>query len=72
MNPRLNAIVNLADDATLLQQADARDRDLARGQRCGWLHGVPRATKGTAHAVGFPTTIGCTLLRDALPAQDSV
>ena len=76
LNPRLNAIVNLADDETLLQQADERDADLNRGLHRGlhrgWLHGMPQAIKDTAHAVGFPTTFGCTLLRDALPVQDSV
>ncbi len=72
LNPHLNAIVNLADDAVLLQQADERDADLARGVNRGWLHGMPQAIKDTAHAAGFPTTFGCTLLRDALPAQDSV
>jgi amidase len=72
INPRLNAIVNLAPEDTLLRQADERDDELRRGVAGGWMHGMPQAIKDTAHAVGFPTTFGCTLLKDAMPAEDSV
>ncbi len=72
VNPRFNAIVNLADDDTLLSQADARDAELAQGRWRGWLHGLPQAIKDTGHAQGFPTTFGCTLLRDAVAAQDGL
>ena len=72
MNPKLNAIVNLARDDDLLQQADARDAELAHGQWCGWLHGIPQAIKDTGHATGFPTTYGSPLLKDAVAAQDSL
>jgi amidase len=72
INPRCNAIVNLADEDELLQQADARDAELAQGSSRGWLHGVPLAIKDTAHASGFPSTFGSPLLRDAMPAQDSL
>jgi len=71
LNPRYNAIVNLADEGVLLQQADARDALLARGQSMGWMHGLPFAAKDTAHAAGFPTTFGSPLLKDAVAAQDS-
>jgi amidase len=71
LNPRCNAIVNLAPDDTLLAQAKERDAELARGHTRGWLHGMPQAIKDTGHAVGFPTTYGCVLLKDAMPAQDS-
>jgi len=72
LNPAANALVNLAPDAALLAQADARDAELARGQSRGWLHGIPQAIKDTGHALGFPSTLGCTLLKDQLPAQDSL
>jgi amidase len=72
LNPEANALVNLAPDDALLAQADARDAELARGQSRGWLHGVPQAIKDTGHALGFPSTLGCTLLKDQLPAQDSL
>ena len=71
LNPRFNAIVNLADGDTLLRQADAHDALLARGQSMGWLHGLPFAAKDTAHAAGFPTTLGSPLLKHAVAPQDS-
>ena len=72
LNPRFNAIVNLAPDDVLLHEADERDAELARGASRGWMHGMPQAIKDTGHATGFPTTFGSPLLRDALPAQDSL
>jgi amidase len=72
LNPRLNAIVNLAPDDTLLREADACDAELSRGQWRGWMHGMPQAIKDTGHAKGFPTTYGVTLLKDAVATQDSV
>jgi amidase len=33
----------------------------------GWLHGLPQAIKDTGHALGFPTTFGSPLLKDAMP-----
>jgi amidase len=72
LNPRFNAIVNLAAEDELLRQADERDAELARGESRGWMHGMPQAIKDTAHAVGFPTTLGSPLLQGAMPTQDSV
>ncbi len=71
LNPRYNAIVNLANEEQLLQPADAHDTLLARGQSLGWMHGLPFAAKDTAHAVGFATTFGSPLLKDAIATQDS-
>ena len=71
-NPRLNALVNLAPDAALLAQADARDDELARGASRGWLHGLPLAIKDTCNAAGFPTTQGTPLLKDAVAPVDNV
>jgi amidase len=76
LNPRLNAIVNLARDDDLLRQADRRDAALSRGRSqadsCGWLYGMPQAIKDTGHAIGFPTTYGSPLLKDAIATQDSL
>jgi len=72
LNPQANAIVNLAADDVLLQQADERDAELARGASRGWMHGFPQAIKDTAHATGFPTTYGSPLLKDAVATQDSI
>ena len=72
LNPTLNAIVNLAPDASLLGQADACDAELAQGRSRGWLHGLPQAIKDTGHALGFPSTVGSPLLKDVMPTQDSL
>jgi len=72
LNPRFNAIVNLALPDSLLAQAHQCDVELAKGQSRGWLHGIPQAIKDTGHAMGFPTTFGSTVLKAALPAKDSI
>lgn len=72
LNPVCKAIVSLAPAEVLLAQADACDAELARGNSRGWLHGIPQAIKDTAHAAGFPTTHGSPLLKDAVPAADSL
>jgi amidase len=72
LNPRWNAIVNLAPDDVLLREAETRDAELARGKSRGWLHGIPQAIKDAADAAGFPTTYGSPLLADFRPAQDAL
>lgn len=72
LNPRFNAIVNLAPPEPLLEQADERDAELARGESRGWMHGMPQAIKDTAHALGFPSTLGSRVLEQATPAVDSL
>ena len=72
LNPRLNAIVNLAPGDALLRQADKRDAELAQGRSRGWLHGVPQAIKDASPVTGFPNTLGSPLLANTMPARDSV
>jgi amidase len=72
LNPVFNAVVNLAPDEVLLAQSDAFDQELQQGESRGWMHGMPQAIKDTGDAVGFPTTLGCTLLKDRRPVRDSV
>ena len=71
LNPRFNAIVNLAPAEALLAQASECDAELAAGRSRGWMHGMPQAIKDTGQAVGFPTTFGSPLLERSMPAQDS-
>lgn len=72
LNPRFNAIVNLAHDDVLLAQARERDAELAQGQSRGWMHGMPQAIKDAAAAQGFPTTFGSPLLKNAIAPRDNV
>ena len=72
INPQANAIVNLQDADLLLNQADACDAELARGDSRGWLHGMPLAFKDLVDVAGIPTTGGSPLLRDNIPSQDAL
>ena len=72
LNPIFNAIVNIADEDSLLSQADTCDLELLNGQSRGWLHGIPLAIKDVASASGFPTTLGSPLLKDAMAKTDSI
>jgi aspartyl-tRNA(Asn)/glutamyl-tRNA(Gln) amidotransferase subunit A len=64
--PVLNAFIELrADDA--LAQARERDREAARGQWRGPLHGVPLAHKDCFERAGRTMTVGSRVL-DAQPA----
>ncbi len=70
-NPPLNAIVSLQDADGLLAQAAERDAELARGERRGWMHGLPHAVKDLEETAGILTVAGSPLLRDNVPAADS-
>ncbi|MFJ2993951.1 amidase [Pandoraea sp. NPDC087047] len=71
-NPAVNAIVSLRDAETLLAEADERDRQLARGDYLGWMHGMPHAVKDLAACAGLPTRKGSPLTLDAPDTQDSI
>ncbi|MCA8879087.1 MAG: amidase [Rhodobacteraceae bacterium] len=71
-NPKVNALVSMRDGDELLREADARDRQLARGESMGWLHGVPQAIKDLSHAAGHRTTMGSPLFADHVAETDSI
>jgi amidase len=70
-NPQVNAIVSLQPRDTLLVEAEERDRELARGQRRGWMHGFPHAVKDLTPTHGLRTTWGSPLL-DTVPGEDAI
>ncbi len=72
VNPKVNAIVSLQDAGGLLAQADGRDRQLARGESMGWMHGFPHAVKDTASAAGIAMTMGSPLMRHHVPQVDGL
>jgi amidase len=72
INPQVNAIVALQDEAGLRAQAAERDRQLKRGEYLGWMHGMPQAIKDTAEAKGLPYTSGSPLLKGYISEHDSV
>jgi amidase len=71
INPKVNAIVSLQDREALLKQADERDKQLARGEYLGWLHGFPQAIKDLTATKGIATTQGSPLLRNFIPQTDA-
>ncbi|RRN66189.1 amidase [Caulobacter sp. 602-1] len=72
LNPRFNAIVSRVDRDVLLKQAAAMDEEAAAGRFLGPLHGLPHAVKDTAPVKGVRSTQGSPILRDNIPAADSL
>jgi amidase len=72
VNPRFGAIVALRDAEALLAEARAQDAAIARGAPAGPLQGLPIAIKDLVDVAGLPTTKGSRLLKDFVPAADSL
>jgi amidase len=72
VNPTINAIVAKLDDDKCLALADDADRRLARGEKVGSLHGLPIAFKDLEPAIGFPWTMGSSIYKNQMAAEDSV
>jgi len=72
LNPKVNAIVALEDRAGLLAHAKERDALLAHGQSMGPLHGFPYAVKDLQNVKGIRSTQGSPILKDFVPAADSL
>jgi amidase len=72
INPEVNAIVALQDRDALLAQARERDNQLARGESMGSLHGFPHAVKDLQAVKGIRTTQGSPILKNFVPAADSL
>lgn len=70
VNPRLNAVVQLAGEQAL-QAARAADAALAHGQPIGALHGVPFTVKDWIDTAGLPCTGGDLAFRTRVPAEDA-
>lgn len=69
VNPRLNAVVRLADDVR--ERAREADADRAAGRLHGPLHGVPFTIKDSLDTAGVVTTAGTVGWRDRVPTVDA-
>ena len=69
VNPRINAVVGLADDA--IEQAKRADRALAQGDLAGPLHGVPMTIKDCFDTAGVVSTWGTAGRKDFVPDGDA-
>jgi len=72
LNPKVNAIVAMADRTELKKLALERDAQLARGQSMGPLHGFPQAPKDLAPVAGMVTTNGSPIFAGQVTRVDSV
>ena len=69
-NPGLNAIIVWHVDQAR-ERARAADAALARGERCGPLHGVPMTVKESFNVAGLPTTFGNPLWKNNIAAGNA-
>jgi amidase len=69
VNPTINAVVRLADDAE--DQARKADAALAAGSSPGPLHGVPFTIKDSLDTAGLVTTAGTTGWGERVPERDA-
>ena len=70
-NPVYNAIVNLAEQDGLLDQARRADVALDRGEYWGWMHGMPHAIKDLAPVKGMIHTSGSPMFANRIAEEDS-
>ena len=69
LNPKLNAIVALADDA--LEAARAAEAAVLAGKELGPLHGVPITAKDSIDTAGVLTQRGSPIFKGRIPDTDA-
>jgi amidase len=69
VNPAINAVVHLTDDAQ--DRARQADAERAKGISRGPLHGVPFTLKDSLDTAGVVTTAGTVGWRDRVPTRDA-
>jgi aspartyl-tRNA(Asn)/glutamyl-tRNA(Gln) amidotransferase subunit A len=69
VDPRVNAIVTLAD--TALELAKSAEADVLAGKELGPLHGVPFTVKDSIDTAGVPTQRGSPIFQGRVPDLDA-
>ncbi|MDG2062766.1 MAG: amidase [Flavobacteriaceae bacterium] len=69
-NPVYNAIISMADDQNLFDQAKKADIAIERDEYWGWMHGIPHAIKDLAPLKGFAYTSGSPIFADRIADED--
>jgi amidase len=72
VNPKVNAIVSMVSREEAMAMAKQADADLKAGKPIGKLHGMPWAVKDTDEVKGMRSTQGSPILKDNIPAKDSL
>lgn len=68
-----HAMISVRPRDEVLREARERDEQLARGERLGWMHGLPHAVKDLSDVRGLPTTSGFVKTGSApVAAEDSL
>jgi len=68
--PQLNCTITLVREQALAE-AEAADREIARGKYRGPLHGIPYGTKDLLDTAGVRTTWGAEPFRNRVPKEDA-
>ena len=70
VNPKVNAMVTMVAEDSLMSQAARADESLARGEWLGPLHGLAVAVKDLHETAGIRTTFGSPLHANYVPDFD--
>ena len=70
LEPSIQAWVTL-DRQMVLEEARRCEKEIARGRKCGPLHGIPLGVKDIFYTAGVKTTGGSKVLADFVPFFDS-
>jgi aspartyl-tRNA(Asn)/glutamyl-tRNA(Gln) amidotransferase subunit A len=70
LQPHLNAYITITSDLAL-RQARQAEKEIAKGQYRGPLHGIPISLKDLFHTRGVRTTGGSRILRRFVPSDDA-
>lgn len=71
MNPKINAFISIAEEDSLMKQAERAEKEIKAGRYKGALHGVPIAVKDDEYVIGFKATGGSKILRNFHPRYDA-
>ncbi len=71
LQPHLNAFITVTSELAL-SQAKAAEREIARGNYRGLLHGMPLCLKDLFHVGGVRTTAGSRILRNFRPSRNAL
>ena len=68
INPQVNAIISLREEADLLAQAAQADKS----SRTGWMHGLPIAIKDLHDVKDMPSSMGSAIFADYIAEKDDI